>query len=62
MGLRDLVVKFKGYASLEGGSSIGVDSRYQGTTSSMDLGNLVGTLLDGHYLINQNRAARAWQA
>ena len=61
MGLRDLVVKFKGYGSLEGGS-IGVDSRYQGTTSSVDLGDLVGTLLDGHYLINQNRAARAWQA
>lgn len=39
---------------------MGVDSPYQGITSSMGLGNLVGTLLDGYYLINQNRAVRAW--
>lgn len=39
-----------------------VDSSYQGVISSIGLGNLVGTLLDGHYLIKQNRAARAWQA
>lgn len=39
---------------------MGVNSGYQGITGSMGLGNLVGTLLDGYYLINQNRATRAW--
>lgn len=45
------MLEFKGSGSLEGGL-MGVDTSYQGKTSSMDLGNLVGTLLDGHCLIN----------
>lgn len=39
-----------------------VDSAYLGVISPIGLENLIGTLLDGHYLIKQNSAARAWQA